>query len=55
LDRSDRIKASHIADAPPAPAEKEDGGRQVSAGVPLVKPKTKGANWRRSLLGRRSS
>ena len=54
LDRSDRIKASHIADAPPAPAEKEDGGRQVSAGVPLVKPKTKGANWRRSLLGRRS-
>ena len=53
LDRSERIKASHIAHAPPAPAEKENGGRQVSAGVPLVSPKTKGANWRRSLRGRR--
>ncbi len=55
LERSERIKASHIADAPPAPAEREDGGRGTSAGVPLVVKKTKGANWRRSLLGRRRS
>jgi hypothetical protein len=53
LDRTARIKATHIADAPPAPAEKEDGKRAVSAGVPLVVPKTRGANWMRSLKGRR--
>ncbi len=53
LDRSERIKASHITHAPPAPAEKGNGGRQVSAGVPLVTRKTSGANWRRSLRGRR--
>jgi uncharacterized membrane protein len=55
LERSERIKASHIADAPPAPAEREDGGRGTSAGVPLVARKTKGANWRRSLRGKRHS
>jgi uncharacterized membrane protein len=53
LERSERIKAANPAAAPPAPAEREDGTRQVSAGVPLVTEKTKGANWRRSLRGRR--
>jgi uncharacterized membrane protein len=55
LERSERIKASHITEAPPAPAEREDGGRVASAGVPLVARKTKGANWQRSLRGKRQS
>jgi uncharacterized membrane protein len=53
LERSERIKAMNPDAAPPAPAEREDGGRMASAGVPLVTQKTKGANWRRSLRGRR--
>ncbi len=53
LERAERIKAANTDAAPPAPAEREDGGRTASAGVPLVRPKTKGANWARSLRGRR--
>lgn len=52
LERSERIKATHIADAPPAPNEREDGRRAESAGVPLKAERTRGARWGRSLRGR---
>jgi len=52
LDRSERIKAADTATAPPAPSERDERGRTVSAGVPLKVEKTRGANWRRSLRGR---
>lgn len=55
LDRSERIKASNAAAAPPAPSERTESDRVVSAGVPLRVEKTRGANWRRSLKGRQNS
>jgi uncharacterized membrane protein len=54
LDRSERIKAANTEAAPPAPSEREVSRRPVSAGVPLKVEKTRGANWRRSLKGRRN-
>ena len=49
--RADRIKASHLDTAPPAPAQRKDGEREVG-GVPLRVRRTGGARWLRSLLRR---
>ena len=47
LHRADRIKASHLDAAPPAPAQRKDGEREVG-GVPLRVRRTSGARWLRS-------
>jgi uncharacterized membrane protein len=49
LHRADRIKASHLDAAPPAPAQRKNGEREVG-GVPLRVRRTGGARWLRSLL-----
>jgi Alpha/beta-hydrolase family/Alpha/beta-hydrolase family N-terminus len=49
LHRADRIKASHLDAAPPAPAQRKNGEREVG-GVPLRVRRTGGAKWLRSLL-----
>jgi hypothetical protein len=49
LQRADRIKASHLDAAPPAPAQRKDGERELG-GVPLRIRRTGGARWLRSLL-----
>ena len=51
LQRAERIKASHLDAAPPAPAQRKDGEREVG-GVPLRVRRTGGARWLRSLLRR---
>jgi hypothetical protein len=48
LQRVDRIKASHLDAASPAPAQRKNGEREVS-GVPRVR-RTGGAKWLRRLL-----
>jgi hypothetical protein len=49
--RADRIKASHLDAAPPAPAQrKEKEGEREVGGVPLRVRRTGGARWLRSLL-----
>jgi len=51
LQRADRIKASHLDAAPPAPAQrKEKEGEREVGGVPLRVRRTGGARWLRSLL-----
>lgn len=47
LERSARIKAPQADEAPPAPAQREDGHRRRIGGVPLVEKRTRGARWRR--------
>jgi uncharacterized membrane protein len=49
LHRADRIKASHLDAAPPAPAQRKNGERELG-GVPLRVRRTGGARWLRSLL-----
>jgi uncharacterized membrane protein len=49
LHRADRIKASHLEAAPPAPAQRKNGEREMG-GVPLRVRRTGGAKWLRSLL-----
>jgi uncharacterized membrane protein len=49
LHRADRIKASHLDAAPPAPAQRKNGRREVG-GVPLHVRRTGGARWLRSVL-----
>jgi uncharacterized membrane protein len=49
LERAERVKAEHPEAAPPAPAQRKDGKREVG-GIPLRGRRTGGARWLRSLL-----